>query len=81
MIAKDFNQKIYSLQDIPEIPFISKTTNYQLVDFYREQYKEDIKAYKSLMKDLSSEEEDKGRNFYNDLDGIEAHNLDNMLEL
>lgn len=79
MIAKDFNQKIYSLQDIPEIPFISKTTNYQLVDFYWEQYKEDIKAYKSLMKDQSSEEEDKGRNFYNDLDGIEAHNLDNML--
>ena len=79
MIAKDFNQKIYSLQDIPEIPFISKTTNYQLVDFYREQYKEDIKAYKSLIKDKSSEEEDEGRNFYNDLDGIEAHNLDNML--
>ena len=79
MIAKDFNQKIYSLQDIPEIPFISKTTNYQLIDFYREQYKEDIKAYKSLMKDQSSEEEDKHRNFYNDLDGIEAHNLDNML--
>lgn len=45
LIAEDFNQKIYSRQNITKVHFLSKTTANQLVDFYHEWYEEDIKIF------------------------------------
>ena len=60
---------------------MSKTTTNRLVDFYYEQYEEDIMACKSLIEEKSGEEgNDSGREFYDNLDDVGAYNLASMLE-
>lgn len=61
LIVEDFNQKIYSRQNIPQVSFLSRTTTNQPVDFYREEYKKEMEAYKAFMEGQSSEED--GRDY------------------
>lgn len=73
MIAKDFNKKIILVR------IYSKSL--LCLDFYHEQYEEDIMTCKSLVEEKSGEERnDDGREFYDNLGDVGAYNLDNMLE-